>query len=112
MEQKRFEPHQDVWFAGGRNTFKFKFGCYALESGKCILLYNGGHVVARLDAVSSKSPEEIELEEAKKKQIDDLMMDYLGIYTSSDETELRDLFSDMQKSSKLAKIILPLKGDK
>ena len=105
---QEFEYGQDVYFSGGRNSFKYKFGCLTLESGKCILLYDGGHVVARLDAVSSKSPEEVELEEAKKKQV----VEILNSVNHSEYLVSRESIRLIQDAGFLAEIILPLKDKK
>ena len=105
---QEFEHGQEVYFSGGRNSFKYKFGCLTLESGKCILLYDGGHVVARLDAVSSKSQEEIELEEAKKKQVD-LVTNEVMTWSNLKYEDAHRVALKQQERGFLSEIILPLK---
>lgn len=110
--QKQFETNQEVYFSGGRNETKYKFGCYTLEKGKCILLYDGGHVVARLDAVNTKSQEEIELEEAKKKQIESIVQDIHSMMINIGNNTAIVIAKMLQDRDHLAEIILPLQDKK
>jgi len=101
---------QDVYLSDPLFSSKgIKFGCLALDGEGAIILYEGGYAYVKLSGLSSKpfkTKEEIELEVAKKKQVDDYS--YVYSHYFKDEGQAREMFSHMQNSNELAEILLPL----
>ena len=88
-----------------------KFGCLTLKGDCAILLTGGGHMVYPLVGISSKpvkAKEEIELEEAKEKQVDDYSFMYSHFFES--EKKAKKMFLQMQNKGELSEILLPLES--
>ena len=121
MSEGAFVPDAKPEFVYGQDVYvedahhfsnkEIKFGCLTLEGNSAILLTGGGHMVYPLVGISNKpikTKEEIELEKAKKKQVDDYSFVYSHYFKDKDQA--REMFLDMQNRSELAEILLPLES--
>jgi len=120
MSEGAFVPDAKTEFVYGQEVYvedplfsnkELKFGCLTLKGDCAILLTGGGHMVYPLVGISStplKTKEEIELEEAKKKQVDLISNAYSHYFKS--KSDAKDLFLFMQKRGDLSEIILPLES--
>ena len=120
MSEGAFVPDAKPEFVYGQDVYlkvaidserSFKFGCFSLDGESAIVLYEGGYAYAKLSNLSSKpvkTKEEIELEEAKKKQVD--YYSYVYSHYFKNKAQAREMFLDMQNSSELAEILSPLES--
>jgi len=103
---------QDVYLKGAIDSERsFKFGCLSLDGESAIVLYEGGYAYAKLSNLSRKpvkTKEEIEMEEAKRKQVDDFTFVFSHYFKSIDMA--REGISAMQYNGYLSEIILPLES--
>ena len=120
MSEGAFVPDANPEFVYGQDVYvedplfsnkELKFGCLTLKGDCAILLTGGGHMVYPLVGISSKplkTKEEIELEEAKRKQVDDFTLVFSHYFKSIDMA--REGISAMQYNGYLSEIILPLES--
>ena len=107
-----FVHGQDVYAKDGSHKDKpFKFGCYTLDGKGVIILHDSGYAYTALDNLSSKpikTKEEIELEEAKKKQVSEISGDLWRTGVMRYRDDIDPVIEYMQSAGFLAEILLPL----
>ena len=118
MSEGAFVPDAKPEFVYGQDVYvedplfsnkELKFGCLTLKGDCAILFTGGGHMVYPLAGISIKparKQEEIELEEAMKKLVDDYSFVYSHYF--KDEAKAKEMFLYMQNRDELAEILLPL----
>lgn len=109
-EKETFVHGQDVYV---NNTVysnkKFKFGCFALDNKRALLFYVNVDAYCRVtvESISSKpikSKKDIELEEAKKKQVDEIMKRHAAKFCRPEQ--FKSAIKAMQENGDLAPIKL------
>ena len=109
-EKETFVYGQDVYVNNAfSNNERLKFGFVSMD-GERAILFNELHyaIVSLISEVSSKpfkSKEDIELEEAKRKQIKNMLPEVENIYG---EMFIQEFLEHMQDKGLLPEIILPL----
>ena len=128
MSVGAFVPNAKPEFVYGQDVYlkddnvvhekAFKFGCYHPDGVNCLLTSTNGYAIAKVSSVIAKpvkTKEDIELEDAKKKQVTEAAIvihkaesDEYGL----SETTYEDYLSaakELQSAGLLAEILLPLK---
>lgn len=108
-EKETFVHGQDVYVNNAvYSNKKFKFGCFALDNKRALLFYVNVDAYCRVtvESMSSKpikSKEDIDLEEAKRLKVLELIFLYEDVYGKEG---VKDFFELMQENGHLAPIKL------